>query len=256
MKKFGFAMLAVLVICVMSGFAFSGFVVNWGLTPNSRGVTPEAPRGGAELLRKYDGMYVCEKNAETSDKKVYFTFDLGYEAGFTAEVLDILQANSIKASFFLCGNYLQEDELIGRMISEGHTIGNHTDRHRDLPKLGDDAMKKDIVDFTEKFEEKYSMAYSKKITQFRPPQGRFNERVLKEVQNQGLKTVMWSVAIVDWGKSPIPAQLNADKIAKRVHPGAIILFHITNSGTPEMLKLLIPQLVEKGYTIGDAGLLG
>jgi len=253
MKKVLFSIVTLLALCVTCGFTLSGGVVSWGVVPNSREVTPEAPKGGAELLRKYGGVYVCDADAESSTKNVYFTFDLGYEAGFTAECLDILKEHNIKATFFLCGNYLQEDELVHRMIEEGHTIGNHTDRHKDLPKLGDEAMRKDIADFDEKFNAKYGESYGKKMTQFRPPQGRFNERVLKEVQTQGMKTVMWSIAIVDWGKSPIPAKPNADKIAKRVHPGAIILFHITNSGTPEMLRLLIPQLAEKGYTVADAG---
>ena len=240
MKKF---LLSVVVLVVLCGFTISGSIISWGVVPNSKETTPEAPKGGAELLKKYGGVFVNE----TGEKNVYFTFDLGYEAGYTAEVLDILKENNIKAIFFLCGNYLQHDELIERMITEGHTIGNHTDRHKDLPKLSDEAMRKDIADFNEK--------YGKKTTHFRPPQGRISERVLKEVQDQGMKTVMWSIAIVDWGKTPIPAKPNADKIAKRIHPGAIILFHITNSGTPEMLRLLIPQIVEKGYTIADAGCL-
>ena len=86
---------------------------------------------------------------------------------------------------------------------------------------------------------------------FRPPQGRICERTLKTAAAYGLKTVMWSVAIVDWGKTPINAPVNAGKIASRIHPGAVILLHITNSGTPEMLKLLLPKIAEKGYLAGS-----
>lgn len=256
MKKFSISSVCILLLlCVTCGFTYSDKVINWGLSHNTKGLTPVAPKGGTELLKKYGGMFVCEEDEKAGNKKVYFTFDLGYEAGFTGEVLDILKQHSIKATFFLCGNYLQEEELIGRMIAEGHTIGNHTDKHKDLPKLGDEAMKKDVADFTEKFEAKYGAAYGKKITQFRPPKGRFDERVLNEVQDQGMHAIMWSSAIVDWGKSPIKAKPSAEKILKRVHPGAIMLFHITNSGTPEMLNLLIPQLHELGYSIQNVGLL-
>lgn len=255
MKKICYVTLAILLLWVTCGFTMSGEAVSWGLKHNSREATPEASPSGITMLRKYGGMFVCDKDAETGSKNVYFTFDLGYEAGFTAECLDILKANNIKATFFLCGNYLQEEELIGRMIAEGHTIGNHTDKHKDLPKLGNDAMRKDITDFADKFEAKYGEAYGRKLTHFRPPQGRFDEHTLKEVAAQGMKTIMWSSAIVDWGKTPIAAKPNADKITNRIHPGAIILFHISNSGTPEMLKLLIPQLQEKGYKIADTGTL-
>jgi len=56
---------------------------------------------------------------------------------------------------------------------------------------------------------------------------------------------------VDWNKKPIDPEKSADKIISRIHPGAIMLFHIANSGTPEMLKLLITQLTENGYAIGS-----
>jgi peptidoglycan-N-acetylmuramic acid deacetylase len=252
MKKFMLCFTSALVmLCVTCGFMLSGGAVDWGLTPNSNQTTPEAPKGGAEMLGKHGGIYVCNKDAEVGNKNVYFTFDLGYEAGFTAECLDILKEHGIKATFFLCGNYLQETELMERMIAEGHTIGNHTDKHKDLPRLGDDAIIKDIADFTEKFEAKYGETYKKKMTQFRPPQGRFDERTLKHVSDQGMKTVMWSIAIVDWGKTPINAEASAKKVASRLHPGAIILFHITNAGTPKMLRLLMPLMNEKGYSAGN-----
>jgi peptidoglycan-N-acetylmuramic acid deacetylase len=223
-------------------------IVNWGMSPNTREQTPTPPEWGAELLEKHNGIFV----ADTEEKVVYLTFDLGYEAGYTAQVLDTLKQHNIKGIFFLCGNYLQHKELIQRMIDEGHTIGNHTDRHKDLPKLSDENIKKDIVDFQTKYE---AAGFTAPIKHFRPPQGRIDERSMKITADLDLKTVMWSIAIVDWGKQPIDATASAKKIASRIHPGAIVLLHITNAGTPKMMDLLIPQILEKGYTFGDAGQL-
>lgn len=234
---------ALIMVCAACFIAPSQHIISWGVNPNTREQTPEPPKGSVKMLEENNGIFV----ANTTEKKVYFTFDLGYEAGFTAQVLDILKENSIKAVFFLCGNYLREKELISRMIAEGHDIGNHTDRHKDLPVLPAEAAKKDIVDFQEKFKARYPET---PVRFFRPPQGRFSEETLSLANAEGLKTTLWSIAIVDWGKSPIDARLNSDKIAKRLHPGAIILSHITNSGTPEMLKLLIPQIAERGYQTG------
>ena len=211
-------------------------VVNWGLSNYGNEITPTVDSYGAELLQKYDGLYV----GDTSQKHVYFTFDLGYEAGYTAEVLDILREYQIKGLFFLCGNYLQQTDLIARMQNEGHMLGNHTDRHRDLPTLGEDAIRQDLT----------GLQLPTTTQFFRPPQGRFDEKTLRVAQSLGLRAVLWSLAIVDWGKQPIDAQASADKVLSRIHPGAIMLFHITNAGTPEMLKLLIPQLRAKGYTFG------
>ena len=240
-----------LIIPLTAFFVFSGAVktskdniISWGVNPNSQERTPEPPKGSEKMLKENNGMFV----GNTNEKKVYFTFDLGYEAGFTEAVLDILQENNIKAVFFICGNYLKEKNLIDRMINEGHRIGNHTDRHKDLPKLSDENIRKDIADLQTNFESLYGGVPMKF---FRPPQGRFSERVLKIVNEEGLKTMLWSIAIVDWGKTPINAETNADKILKRLHPGAIILSHITNSGTPEMLKLLLKGMAGKGYIAGE-----
>ena len=247
MRKISVSIVAVLLCFALCGFA-NAPVVSWGVTPNTKEQTPGAPAGGEKMLAEHDGLYV----ADTTDKKVYFTFDLGYEAGFTNQVLDILKEKNIKGIFFLCGHYVEtKDELVNRMLDEGHQIGNHTDKHKDLPTLSDAGIKKDIVDFNDKFVDKYPDAPAMKF--FRPGKGRFDARTLKIAKEQNLRTMLWSIAIVDWGKTPIDAKKSADKITSRVHPGAIILFHITNSGTPEMLKLLIPQLIEKGYTFGEPG---
>jgi len=59
------------------------------------------------------------------DKYVYLTFDNGYEAGYTAKILDILKENNVKAAFFITGHYLNTaSDLVERMINEGHIVGN------------------------------------------------------------------------------------------------------------------------------------
>lgn len=60
-------------------------------------------------------------NAE--DKYVYLTFDNGYEAGYTAQILDTLKQNNVKAAFFITGHYLNSaTDLVERMINEGHIV--------------------------------------------------------------------------------------------------------------------------------------
>ena len=166
---------------------------------------------------------------------------MGYEAGYTGEELDLLQSYQIKGLFFLCGNYMKQTDLVERMINEGHQLGNHTNKHRDLPRLDAAGIRKDLGD----------LQLPKPAKFFRPPQGRFDEKTLQVAKDMGLRAVLWSVAIMDWQKSP---KLNVpqctQKIMQRVHPGAIMLFHITNPGTPELLRTVIPALQEQGYTFG------
>lgn len=224
------------LVTVFSGHADK--IVNWGLSHHGHETIPTVDAYGAELLEKYDGMYV----GDTTEKQVYFTFDLGYEAGYTGEVLDILKEYNIKGLFFLCGNYLKETELIARMQNEGHQIGNHTNQHRDLPTLNEDAIKKDLTDLVLPGTPKF----------FRPPQGRFDEKTLRVAREAGLRAVLWSVALVDWQKTPeLNVSACTNKVLERVHPGAIMLFHITNPGTPKLLRAVIPALQAKGYTFGE-----
>ncbi|MCL2847880.1 MAG: polysaccharide deacetylase family protein [Firmicutes bacterium] len=229
----------------------SGEAISWGVTPNKEGRTPEPPKNGAKMLEDFGGMFVMPRENEQAEdmKKVYFTFDLGYEAGYTAEVLDILKEHNIKGVFFLCGNYIKEEALIKRMLVEGHEIGNHTDKHKDLPMLSNEAITKDIADFDIKYKEAFSG--SSDLRFFRPPKGRFCKRTLEATKEQNLKCMMWSIAIVDWGKEEIDAKKSADKITSRLHDGAIILLHITNAGTPKMLRQLIPQMQQAGYSAGN-----
>lgn len=59
----------------------------------------------------------------SEDKYVYLTFDNGYEAGYTAQILDTLKENNVKAAFFITGHYLNSaTDLVERMINEGHIV--------------------------------------------------------------------------------------------------------------------------------------
>ena len=94
---------------------------NWGLSFSS-GSIPSGNASSAEL-QKYDALYI----GDTKQKKIYLTFDAGYENGYTAQILDTLKKHNVKATFFLVGNYIQSSpELVKRMVTEGHTVGNHT----------------------------------------------------------------------------------------------------------------------------------
>ena len=213
-------------------------VVSWGLSHYGNEITPTVSEVGAKLLQEYNGMYV----GDTSQKQVYFTFDLGYEAGYTAAVLDILKEYQIKGVFFLCGNYMKQTDLISRMQNEGHQIGNHTNKHRDLPSLNEEGIRRDITDLQLPTTAKF----------FRPPQGRFDAKTLRVAQDLGLRAVLWSLAIMDWQQKPkLDVQACTNKILERVPPGAIMLLNITNPGTPEMLRKVFQSLQEKGYSFGE-----
>lgn len=102
-----------------SGTVLSNKKIGWGIKRNDNHEQPDLGKVNKELLEKYDG--IAMGNSE--DKYVYLTFDLGYEAGYTAKILDVLKENNVPAAFFITGHYLNTaSDLVKRMIDEGHIV--------------------------------------------------------------------------------------------------------------------------------------
>ena len=140
-----------------------------------------------------------------SRKVLYLTFDAGYENGCTEQILDILEKHQIKAAFFLVGNYMEKNaDLVRRMATDGHIVGNHTMHHPDMSKLTDPAaFRKEL----EELEKLYSDITGQTLPKFyRPPQGIYSEDNLRMAQELGYKTVFWSLAYVDWNNDAQPTR--------------------------------------------------
>ena len=214
--------------------------MGWGFV-RKKGKEPELLKSQIELLERYNGFYIGNKN----EKKLYLTFDEGYENGFTAVILDVLAKTNTPAAFFVTGPYLEkESELIKRMIDEGHTVGNHTVNHLNLPKQPPQTVQKELSDLNEMCREKYG--YEMKY--MRPPEGEFSERMLAVVNDMGMKTVMWSFAYKDWD---VNAQKGADyayqSVMPYLHDGAVILLHAVSSDNASALEKIICDAKEQGY---------
>ena len=217
---------------------------NWGLSFQEEG---ETPVGNAtfEELAKYDASYA----EQTEEKHIYLTFDVGYENGNTASILDTLKKHNVSATFFVVGTYIESDpELVKRMAEEGHIVGNHTWHHPDMSQIAAmDAFKKELEDV----ENAYLEVTGEEMTKFyRPPQGKYSEANLKMAQELEYKTFFWSLAYVDWYDDNQPSREEAfEKLLGRIHPGAIVLLHSTSDTNALILDELIQKWEEMGYTI-------
>ena len=215
---------------------------NWGLSFQQEGQAP-VTNVTAEFLSQYDGYYM----GDSSEKNLYLTFDAGYENGYTAGILDVLKKHDVKAAFFLVGNYLKTSpELVKRMVSEGHTVGNHTYSHPDMSAIStEDAFREELS----KLEEEYKSVTGKEMLKYyRPPQGKYSEANLKMAKELGYRTIFWSLAYVDWYESDQPTKEEAfNKLIPRVHPGAIVLLHSTSKTNAEILDELLTKWEKMGY---------
>ena len=215
---------------------------NWGLSFQQEGQAP-VTNVTAEFLSQYDGYYM----GDSSEKNLYLTFDAGYENGYTAGILDVLKKHDVKAAFFLVGNYLKTSpELVKRMVSEGHTVGNHTYSHPDMSAIStEDAFREELS----KLEDEYKSVTGKEMLKYyRPPQGKYSEANLKMAKELGSRTIFWTLAYVDWYESDQPTKEEAfNKLIPRVHPGAIVLLHSTSKTNAEILDELLTKWEKMGY---------
>ena len=97
--------------------------IEWGIKRNDNHEQPDLGSENRKVLEENNGIALGNSESKT----IYLTFDEGYEAGYTSQILEILKENDVKATFFLTAHYINtQEELVQQMIDEGHIIGNHT----------------------------------------------------------------------------------------------------------------------------------
>lgn len=183
---------------------------------------------------------------DTSQKKIYLTFDCGWENGFTSHILDTLKEQQVPATFFLTGNYISRNpELVKRMAAEGHCLGNHSQTHRSFPTLSDGEIREELQAVNGAI---YQLTGQQPYF-FRPPNGEFDRRSLEIASEMGLKTLFWSLAYRDWEVDRQPGKEVAfHQVVDYVHNGAVILLHAVSQSNAEALGEIIEALKAAGYT--------
>ena len=219
---------------------------SWGLSFQKEGSAPRGP-ATAEELSALDAAYI----GDTTQKKIYLTFDSGYENGCTAKILDVLKAHEVPAAFFLVGNYMERNpELVQRMAEEGHIVANHTMHHYDMSKYSSEAdFAKELTELEDLYRQITGLEMEK---YYRPPQGIYSQKNLEMARKMGYKTVFWSLAYVDWNNNAQPSREQAlSKLLPRIHNGAVVLLHSTSRTNAEILDEVLTEWKKMGYSFGD-----
>ena len=222
--------------------ATSSDCASWGLSFQEEG---KRPVGNASIqeLASYNAYFA----KDTQEKILYLTFDCGYENGNTPLLLNALKKHNVKATFFVVGNFISDNpDLIRRMVSEGHTVGNHTMTHPDMSGI---SSKEDFQKQLSGVEALYESVTGEQMPKFyRPPQGIYNTSNLSMADELGYSTFFWSLAYVDWLQNQQPSKEEAfQKLLSRIHPGAIVLLHNTSSTNGQILDELLTKWEEMGY---------
>lgn len=174
-------------------------------------------------------------------KLVAFTFDDGPHTSVTMRIVNALEKNDAKATFFVVGNRAGYDEAaLKKAVNIGCEVGSHTHTHKNLTKL----TAAQIADEMNKSTNAISAVTGVPVKLMRPPEGAHNESVRN---NMNYPLIMWSVDSRDWKHRD--AQKVYDSIMNSVFDGSIVLMHDLYPSTAEAVERLLPALKAKGYKV-------
>ncbi len=153
--------------------------------------------------------------------KVAITFDDGPSEEFTLPILDILREYEVPATFFMVGKHVEKyPHVAQRVVEEGHSIGNHTQNHRNLPTLSTLELQKEVMEATAIITETTGV-YPAFV---RPPRGMYDDRFRRLSKLLGQEIVLWSISTRDW-RYGVTASYIERFVDSKVRGGDIILFH-------------------------------
>ncbi|MBR2374667.1 MAG: polysaccharide deacetylase family protein [Clostridia bacterium] len=198
---------------VVTNLVLGALIVSVGalcFAPMDEDVTAEV--AGAEIYRY--------ANENTGGVSLMFNVYMGTSEVY--RILDILDAHSAKATFFIGGCWADDNvECLRAIYAKGHEIGNHGYFHKDHSKLSQDANLREIDDCNRFIE----LSIGQKPTLFAPPSGAYGDAMLNACQALGMKTILWSKDTIDWRDQN--AALIYTRATKNVKGGDFILMHPT-----------------------------
>ena len=176
---------------------------------------------------------------------VYLTFDDGPHPVYTPQVLDILAAYQVKATFFVVGDMVRRwPEAARQIVEDGHSMQSHAWNHDTLTTFSRSEFIRDM----NRTQTELLYATRTHATCLRPPYGATNSKVEKWANELGLTVELWDVSGNDW--TDISAAGIARRVLRGVEPGSVVLLHDgggPRSRTVSSLEIIIPALLEDGY---------
>jgi peptidoglycan/xylan/chitin deacetylase (PgdA/CDA1 family) len=177
------------------------------------------------------------------EQGLLLTFDDGPDPRVTPAVLDLLAEYRARAVFFVVGNRIPKAPyLLRRILDEGHSIGNHTYFHplNGIPRLRE--YYRDVRQCQTVLEAHTGVRPSL----FRPPLGALTVASLIAPRMAGLRTMLWSVDVGDWGlRNHLDAPRAGERLAQAANPGDIVLLHDDNACVVTLLQVALPALRQR-----------
>ena len=211
-------------------------------TPPVQGPVPRNPDNslGSDFSK---GSGISFSRVLVSGNYIAMTFDDGPHPQNTTRLLDILRARNIKATFYVIGRSVElYPQVVRRTVAEGHEIGNHSQTHRLLSKLGDSELRLEMS----RCRDAVVRAAGVQPRTMRPPYGGLLQRQREIVHSEfGYPVIMWSVDPLDWKNRN--SGLITSRILAGASSGGIVLAHDLHAQTVDAMPATLDGLLRRGF---------
>lgn len=195
------------------------------------------------LLLRLFPRYPLLVKAPSSPPTLFLTFDDGPCPAVTGALLELLNEQQVKASFFCIGKLIAESpETAEKIVAQGHQLANHSYNHKQFSSL---PVKQQLseIEQTDKLIERI---IGRRNKFFRVPQGRWSAKLVFRLRLQGRTPVHWTYDSMDYQQ--VPASIIEEYFTRKpVANGDVILFHDDNLRCVDALRQLLPKWKEEGF---------
>lgn len=199
--------------------------------------------GSSQINAQFFVKTIC--TGQKKGKKIALTFDDGPHPEITPKILDILKKHHAKATFFVIGKNISGNEnLLKRIDSEGHKIGNHSLSHS---YFFDFFSTQKVYSELKETQFLILKTTGKNPRFFRPPYGVTNPQISKAVSRLNYEVIGWDIRSFD------TVLKSEEKIFKRIvqklSTGNLLLFHETTEVALKVLEMLLEYLKKENYEV-------
>ena len=217
------------IIMVVLLFCISGTLVN-----------KEETIATASTNEKYLPIY----DVQTEENKVALTMNCAWNAEDIDKILEILEENNVKITFFMVGDWIEKyPEAVKKVYEAGHEIGTHSDTHPHVNNLSYEENVKQLENSNDKIEK----IIGTRTNLYRTPYGEYNQTVIKAAQDKGYYTIQWNLDTLDY--TGLTGEEMWNRIKDKIGSGDIILMHNGTEHTADSLDKIIKNIKEKNLEV-------
>ncbi|WP_217588840.1 polysaccharide deacetylase family sporulation protein PdaB [Lentibacillus saliphilus] len=202
-------------------------------------------RNGTLSIISNETAHVALSKGNPDQEAIALTFNISWGEARVHDILDQLEAHDVQATFFVSGEWAERHPDIVEKISDGtHELGMLGYRYKSYLDMEKEQIQKDLRYAREIFRK----LGHEEMTLLRPPNGEFDEDILKLTKQMNYEVIHWNVNPNDW-KNPGTDAI-VDKVMTETDNGDIILLHASDSvkQTAKALETILPDLKNKGFT--------